>query len=562
MRTARSVLLGAALLGVLACTDFVQVDNQNNPDRNKLLATAADLENFIAASYNVAHQGTIGGATVLGGGGNDALQPQLFTMGLENVSGLANFAMGPRGTIPRNAIDNTRGSQGNIGNFRDFAVEHRAARMATIGLAKLESSTLGSTGRDNRAEAFALFSQGVAEGNLALAYDSASILSPADGPLDIIPLSGYNAVMQAALKLLDSAIAVATADPSGFPLPSTWINGNALSAPQFIALAHSYKTLFRANVARNPAERAAVDWSAVLADASAGITADLNISMQPPPAGAWDVVWVVQAFATGSANWHQMSQFILGMADTSGGYDVWLATPRANRIAFLVVTPDLRMPQGATRPAQVGDTLRPGFRTFTGLPYIRNRPPGDDQPGDPFGISQYDFFRSRAFFSATRIGNYPVMTAASIRLLAAEAQLRLGNVPAAAALIDVSRVGKGGLPSLVTAGIADTVTAVPGGRACVPKVPDPATAFKSAKCGTIWDALKWDYRIETAYTGYGNWFFPSRGWGDLPEGTTINWPVPYQEMDARAETFYGLGGVGLPGGAGTGNYGLFAGGVY
>ena len=170
--------------------------------------------------------------------------------------------------------------------------------------------------------------------------------------------------------------------------------------------------------------------------------------------------------------------------------------------------------------------------------------------------------RSTAFFSATRIGNYPVMTAASIRLLAAEAQLRLGNVPAAAALIDVSRVGKGGLPSLVTAGIADTVTAVPGGRACVPKVPDPATAFKSAKCGTIWDALKWDYRIETAYTGYGNWFFPSRGWGDLPEGTTINWPVPYQEMDARAETFYGLGGVGLPGGAGPGNYGLFAGGVY
>jgi hypothetical protein len=284
--------------------------------------------------------------------------------------------------------------------------------------------------------------------------------------------------------------------------------------------------------------------------------------MQPPPAGAWDVNWVIQAYATGAANWHQMSQFILGMADTSGGFDAWLATPRNSRVPFLVVTPDLRLPQGTTRAVQTGDTLRTGFRTFSGLPYIRNRPVGEDQPGDPFGISMYDFFRSRAFFSATRIGPYPVMTAAQIRLLAAEAQIRLGNVAAAAALIDVSRVGKGGLPSLATAGIADTLTAVPGGQGCVPRVPNSATSFTSTTCGTIWDALKWEYRIETAYTGYGNWYFASRGWGDLPQGTALQWPVPYQEMDARGEPFYGLGGGGLPGGAAAGNYGLFAGGVY
>ena len=68
--------------------------------------------------------------------------------------------------------------------------------------------------------------------------------------------------------------------------------------------------------------------------------------------------------------------------------------------------------------------------------------------------------------------------------------------------------------------------------------------------------------METMYTGYGMWYFASRGWGDLPEGTAVSWPVPYQEMDARAETFYGLGGVGQPGGSAAGNYGLFNGGVY
>jgi hypothetical protein len=67
--------------------------------------------------------------------------------------------------------------------------------------------------------------------------------------------------------------------------------------------------------------------------------------------------------------------------------------------------------------------------------------------------------------------------------------------------------------------------------------------------------------METAYTGYGNWYFASRGWGDLPERTATQVPVPYQEMDSRAKPYYGMGGGG-PGSAGPGNYGLFSGGLY
>ncbi len=68
--------------------------------------------------------------------------------------------------------------------------------------------------------------------------------------------------------------------------------------------------------------------------------------------------------------------------------------------------------------------------------------------------------------------------------------------------------------------------------------------------------------METMYTGYGMWYFAGRGWGDLPEGTALYWPVPYQEMDTRREPFYPAGGRNRPGGAPAGNYGLFAGGVY
>jgi hypothetical protein len=311
-------------------------------------------------------------------------------------------------------------------------------------------------------------------------------------------------------------------------------------------------------VARTPAERAAVDWAAVIADANAGIPADFNIAMSP--AAGWDVVWPIQQYATGPANWHQMSQFWIGMADSIGpaadNYDTWLAEQPSLRDPFLIVTADRRFPQGLDRAAQVALAV-PG--NFTSIPYLRNRGPGEDQPGQPLQISMYDFYRSRAFQTASRIGNYPIMTRAEIRLLAAEGYLRTGNLAAALLRIDSSRTLVAQLPSI--AGLTDTVTAIPGGNACVPRVP-VAPTYRVSACGRVWDALKWEYRMETMYTGYGMWYFAGRGWGDLPEGTALQFPVPYQEMDTRAQTFYGQGGVGLPGGAPRGNYGLFSGGVY
>ncbi len=589
----RHVARGLVVLVVAACTDPLAVANSNQPDRGRVFTNAADLEQFISNIYTNVHQGTLGGAVVLDGGANDGLQPQLLVAGMENVSGLANFAMGPRGNIPRTGIANTRGSTGNQGNYRDWVVEHRAARMAVLAISALGKLTLGSPGRDARGRAFARFGQGVALGNLALAYDSAAVLTENDNPeadaAVVVPLSGYQTVMNKALAYLDSAIAISTADPSGFPLPSAWINGNALTQTQFVQLCRSYQARFLANLGRTPAERATADWATIIAYANAGITADFQITMLPPPAAGWDISWVIQHYATGAANWHQMSQFWVGMADTSGaadtskGYDHWLNTAPGSRTPFLVVTPDRRFPQGTTRGTnpindvgtQVANSPGPGGARqrspipWDSVPYFRNRPPGEDQPGDPMGISQYDFYRSRAFNNASRNGAYPVMTAAEIRLYAAEGQLRVGTVAAAAALIDVTRVGKGRMKPL-SGVITDSLMPVPGmdntyvagSRSCVPRVPDAAAAYKRAKCGTIWDALKWEYRLETAYTGYGMWFFAGRGWGDLPQYTAVNWAVPYQEMDTRLESFYGVGGQGGRDAAGAGNYGLFTGAVY
>src|SRR6266550_7578506 len=518
-------LLGGTFLviGLVACKDTLVVEDINDPHRIRALSRPGDIEAFIGSTYAQIQNATLGGS-------NDDLQTQLQVMGMENTSALANFAMGPRGAIPRTPIENTRNSTGDVGNYRDFVVLHRAARMATIGIGAMNRlGTLGSPAQDARARSFARFVQGVAYGNLALAYDSAAIVSENDDPQAIVALSSYTDVMAAALVELDSAITIARASPTGFPLPAAWISGNALDTTGYFRFIRSYKARFRASVGRSPAARAAADWNAFIADANAGITADFTIAMNP--AAGWDVVWPVQAFATGPANWHQMSQFWMGMADGSGGYDSWLATTPANRAPFLVVSADKRFPQGASRGAQIADTLRTGFRTFVGaasqggvgLPYVRNRLSGEDQPGQPLQISMYDFYRSRAFFVAGRIGNYPVMTRAEMRLLAAEGYIRTGDIAAAIARVDSSRVTNGGLPQLAGV-IGDTLTPMPGAAACVPHVPDAAATagpYKASKCGNLWDALKWEYRMETMYTGYGMWYFAGRGWGDLPEGTAL-----------------------------------------
>jgi hypothetical protein len=58
------------------------------------------------------------------------------------------------------------------------------------------------------------------------------------------------------------------------------------------------------------------------------------------------------------------------------------------------------------------------------------------------------------------------------------------------------------------------------------------------------------------FTGWASWYLDSRGWGDLAEGTALEYPVPYQELDARRKPIYDLGGTGGRSAALRGTYGF------
>jgi hypothetical protein len=532
MRNVSQYIAGSGvLLGLMACSgDSLNVANINNPDVARAYATPAGVEGVVAGlgvQLNNPQRAT------------ESVNTQAKIFGGENIASVANFGMAARSQVPRSVISNELGNDNQVGNLANFNAFSRVARtganaVAAINRLATNRQTIGSPAQDARAKAFGFFIIGQALGNLALAYDSAAIVTPAT-PSDEVPkLSGATAVAAAALAMLDSAIAVAnspaaTTGANGFPLPSTWISGVSLTRDNFVRLARSFKARYRAGVPRTPAQRAAVDWAAVIADATNGITANHEIQMGG--GSGWSAGYdFSQMYAVGG--WHALPYFYFGMADVSGAYDAWLAQPVNSRRNFTVVTPDLRWPAGATRAAQ--QAAAPSPAPPPGV-YMRNRPTGEDVPLVGPGDSQYDHRRYGTSFLAGAIGRYVDMSKTEIDMLAAEGYIRTGNLPAATALVNVTRVSNGldpiGAVSSATAPYSTNLAT------CVPRVP-LAPSFTVTGCGGLLEAMKYEKRMEVAFTGYFIMFSDNRGWGDLVAGTPVEWPVPYQEMQARQQPYY------------------------
>jgi hypothetical protein len=552
MRT-KKLLLGVvalAAVGLAACADNLATINTNNPDIDRIFREPTDIEGVALTLYRTYHQATQGAA-----GG---LSTQSKAMSLESYGQVANFGMNIRGQIePRNGIDNFRGNEVSGGNEANWNSLSRLMRTSSVVAQAVDvmlddGKTMGDAGRNLRSRSFAFFVNGIAMGTLALGYDSVHIVTtktPQSGPGAIPPLSDYNVALDSALRMLDSAIAIidaAVVAGGTTDIPANWLRGKNVSATissaDYVRLIRSFRAKLRAGVARTPAERAAVNWTLVLADAQNGITADHTVELSDDD-GGWSSGVDANTFQT-SSSWHQISLVYSGMADTSGAYQAMMGNVAwADRIGMnvLVKTPDTRWPSGETRAEQVANStlpLGPGQ-------YIANRDPGGDQPDEstPAGTSQYDHRRWWFIDDAPNAGTMVFVPKAEIDLLAAEAHIRLGAPASAVPLINTTRIANG-LEEILDGGIP-----VPGGAACVPRLPN-------GTCGSLMEALKYEKRMETQLLGYMQWFLDSRGWGDLITGTSLHWPVPNQEMDTRNLPFYNMPSTGTLPASGVGTYGF------
>jgi hypothetical protein len=544
-----AALLTALALG--ACKDELVVTNPDQPDAGRALSSPGDVENMMGGYYKRWHEGLYRNLGNVEGMAN--------VMSFQNFSSLANNCQNGRLPFSGAFNDNSIGNVCKEEQQRVYFVESEVNRVATTLMAKVLNDKLdigqpGTTARNNRFLAFGEFLRGISLGYLAMFYDSAAVVTVGQASADPGELSDYKVVFDTAMAAFQRAIDYANAPSTGgdgFPLPAGWIpSPTTFTAQEFIRLVRSYRARIRANVARTPAERAAVNWDQVIADAQNGITSD-HFNTTNSVSGPFRT-WVQQYETYGL--WHQMPPFVIGMADVSGSYAAWIAQPVGERgsgnQSFTMVTPDLRFPQGATRAAQQADFAITSCQDAA-TPckrYFVNRPAGGDQfAGSGWGWSNYDFVRFHSWrvsgdAGAGRNGNLPFFTKVELAMLQAEGLIRKGQFAQAAALINVTRV-KNGLPPITE---FNATAPVPGGANCVPKV--PVAPYNVIACGNMFEAMKWEKRIETAYTHFAPWFLDGRGWGDLAEGTALFWAVPYQDLQARGvaiSAIYGAGaGVG------------------
>jgi hypothetical protein len=518
-KRATSGLAALLLLGAVGCVDL-EVKNMNDPDAERALATPGDVESLIAGGFQAWY-----GCMYYDGP----------TMWISNASGehvapWGNSGMEMYARIPRIPTDNLAGAA-NVGTLSQcWYRSYRAIAAIADGLRQIESGAvdLGADG-NLRARAYGRLIQGLSHATIAVMYDSGFVFDETIDASTVV-LQDYPTVMDAALGYL--ADAAALAGSGTFTVPTTWMSWEVPSAT-IARLAHSWAASFRANVARTPAERAAVDWNAVVADVNAGLTEDWevygNISLGTFSDDA-------MRYRAGFAFWHMQNNWLSGMADQSGNYQSWIGTAMLDKQPFIIVTPDTRWPQGPDEATQLAN---PGenFEVNQGDSRIWNRP---DR-----GTWRWSYYQQiiEPFYTWTNVTLeefLPMTTVREMRALAAEANYRAGNMAAVATFVNETRT----LHGLNATDAAGTNTS------CVPKLPNN-------NCGDLWEMFKWEKRWETQFRGplRSGFWFDGRGWGDLMAGTILQLPVPYAEMQLLGQQPYNYGGVGGNFAAPVGTYG-------
>ncbi len=519
----KHLAVGSLLLfGATACADL-EVANLNDPDAERSLATATDVLSLIGGSFNSWFYGNYayygpGMAT-----SNAAFQ---------HNAPWANAGMEKYGRLPRIAFINSIADGEYAYMTRNWFYSYRAIAAVADGLKAMEKPEVQAELTADEiasAKAYGKFVQGVAHASIAVSYSHGFVVDETTDLTEAQEPMPYDELIEAAMGYFDDAISL----PQGasWSLPLNWMQA-ALTGPELARVAHSMKARYRASNARTWAERQALNWAAIIADVDAGITEDY-VPFYDDYGG-----WSNDVLGYGSyPYWSQMAYFMYGMADQSGDFQAWNALSIADKSynlpngdPVLIVTPDLRFPQGATiddQRANWGAYFRPMKASGSEVGYTWKRP-----DRGTWRWSWYKHHRGEEYWipGGTEDMYQAEIRLEEMRLLKAEGLFHQGNKAGAAAIINETRT-KWGLNATDASGT---------NTSCVPKLPD-------ASCGGLFEMLKWEKRMENTFRGpIGNmWYFDGRGWGDLWKDTFLQLPIPCGEASVLqllpCQTFGGGG---------------------
>jgi hypothetical protein len=524
-------ILTCGLFAVLltGCVD-ADVENPNAPDRPRTFPTPSEVESLIAGSLRTwwdSDQQYYGAGRAL-----SAMADELTS----TWSNVALFSQEPRQAIPN---DPSYGIAYVVeGPWYTSYSAITATRDGLILIAGPDGELftdddmrIGPQGENTpRAIAFARFVMGLAHGTLGMLYDKAFVVDETTdlASVEFADVKPYDEVVDAAVGYLQEATDIASEHT--FVIPPEWVGNTVIDNERLVRLAHSYSARFLAYAARDPGERAAVDWNAVLSHAEQGITEDFYVVADDED---WESDFKYYGAMPGFARTDLRMLGPAGStAESNQRWREWEAEPWPVR--FDIDTDDARLP--AYPPEEVDDWECVGVteRTASCGLYFECRGPWGREWYPPLHDSGYADYRYHDYLT-TRIGPMVHVNLAEMDLLEAEALIRLGRDAEALPLINAYREGNGQLPPVTVDGAPEV-----DGR-CTPRTID-------GECGDLFDALKHEKRMEVYLTGMGVAYYDDRGWGDLLTGTAIHLPIPAQELMVLQQEIYTFGGGG-PGSA-------------
>lgn len=541
LRNKLSITLLAGLV-LFACADL-DVSNTNAPDQDRALAKPEDVESLIRSTFLVFWQGThLAGNSWFISAQGDGMSCSWGNWGMRELS-----------SEPRIAHNNSP-AWGYASSAEHLWYRlYGAISSAKDGLSAMNSGVdLNSDADPNantRARIFANFVMGISHAMIAIHHDQGFIITEeTDFAAGAPELSDYNAVMTAAIGMLEKVITDANAN-SSISIPEDWLHIANFTMADLAKVSHGLIARYKAGVARNATERAAVDWASVKSHAGQGTAF--------APVGDTQYWWSYTHYYGGvHPYWTRGDYRFIGPSDQSGRFQTWLGDNSAatvqGRGEIFIVTDDKRIVGGGAAEDSLAQT--PGK-------YIKN-------VGYAFLIPSRGTYH-RSYYLINKTEEYAKIETAPMKdlvqqeldLLIAEADLRASDAASAATQINKSRVGIG---EMTAASAADGL----GSATDAPSALDGAT---------LWAKYKYEKLMEGNLTHPWLNYTDRRGWtgpigndygGGLLPGTPIHYPIPGKELEVLLMDTYTFGGqenIGQPGtashkmreGAGIHNRGFY-----
>jgi hypothetical protein len=533
----------AGTVALTGCEDSrFDVENPNDPDRERALQDDADLQAVLSGGYvswwEGVHENYYEGdwyspAPHLHGWG-DALSSTNAYSGFWNV---ATNEPTP-GTKPQ--FPNTLSAE-NVGILEGpYNGLNSAVSSANDVLREIEierpDRPLRIDGEDvtQRTRAGAYLLRGLSYGYLANIYDQAFITTQefdAEEDLEDLEFQDYSEVLDQAISDLGQAREIA--ENNSFTLPDVLPFSQAMTASRLERVASSYEARFRVSQPRTPAEAENINWGTVSSLAENGIEEDLVLELDG------DQFFSIWTGLTG-IHWYFRvdNRIIQKMAAQHGEDDYPIKYPADD--AGAAIDPAKSMAQAGEGDARLcpaeGDEI-----SGSGKEKDYFDPDGTcwfvydtDQsyftlPRGPTLQSNYYFSRPDIYEQWDRNPTYqgpsPIFLAEENDLMEAEAAIRSnGDVATARSIVNEgSRVEVGELDPL----------------------PSDATQDE------VLEAIQYERDIQLYRTGTGLQYFDMRRLGKLQTGTPLHMPVPAPELQTVQVDLYTFGGASNAGQPGT-----------